>query len=1078
MPDIYDDILAASGLSVPPPTDPSSGLLEKMRAGVFGQESTNNYNVRPNPRTGATGGFQVMPANIPSWTKKHYGQSLTPEQFQNNPDAQEAVFSGEMGNYLKTAAANSPDDETTMRKAAAAWYGGPGAMDRYDDPKRFRRNEPSFREYTTSVLNKAKGAPLSNDELINHIVGQVGSTPPSPEDDVLTAAGLNGSTKPIIPVTGPGPTNPTTQTLQTPVVPPVQPSLADTQPPPVPEAPQTIGAQATSMLDANSPRSAVLVTPGEQLPLLANSSGLTTVKLPEGTLIVNHRKLGLKPADIPTYVKKNGFAALIGKVEDVGNNTATGAALVTKDASGNELSSSVVTSPESAQKQAQVDKAQFPQAASQTVVPAQAVVADRVNQPSPASVEGPTPPQVPVQQSPISTGQPTNVQPATFDPKAFHTANAYLVSQGQKPLSKEEFLSTIGSFGSDVQAGYNPSDFKIGEQSVTSPDLQQGETVGKGTLTQSPIVGKTPKELSQISVGTYTPTEAKSGEDAAIQSLVAAGRKWDITPQEASQWVANRKREGKTLFAGMPDGYKFQPGDQIEVAASTIADIRGPEAVESQLRQQNAQNQINNVDLSAQTKASLSPEALNEALGPKGAAIIGGVIGSGGRIAGSASGILDFINDLSPTKGESMAQALDPTARVVRPDDNIQDVLKDTSDAAEQAEQKTGDNGYFSSILKVAGATPGDLSRLILLSHLPGGMVSGMALDSASQARAKNLSGGQIAGQALKGGALGALFSIAPSVGGKVLGATGSKLLAEGTELGTISGGTYAIAKASGDSNQDAFREAVVNGAFHLTSVIGAHLKGKAIRAVDDQGNEATVEIKDGKVVTTDKEPEVQLYIPITAEQAKNAPRTTETLSPEIPPQSASIQEAANVPNAETSSPSEPVTGNTEPLKPAEPTDMSAVKNNAVAPETKTVTHPNPEIDGKPIVSTREDGKVIVPNENNKGGISVVTDHSAQGNGLEATNEQTAQTETPAAKSNEPAAPDLAANHDVLKQAFELPLLRSRKEVRSLGKQIDVTYESESGRSITRQMKASDRQAQLESKGNVLQKLLSCIHGA
>lgn len=42
----------------------------------------------------------------------------------------------------------------------------------------------------------------------------------------------------------------------------------------------------------------------------------------------------------------------------------------------------------------------------------------------------------------------------------------------------------------------------------------------------------------------------------------------------------------------------------------------------------------------------------------------------------------------------------------------------------------------------------------------------------------------------------------------------------------------------------------------------------------------------------------------------------------------------------------------------------------------RTVSHPNPEIDGKPIVGETQDGKVVVRNEGNKGGISVVTDHS------------------------------------------------------------------------------------------------------
>lgn len=39
----------------------------------------------------------------------------------------------------------------------------------------------------------------------------------------------------------------------------------------------------------------------------------------------------------------------------------------------------------------------------------------------------------------------------------------------------------------------------------------------------------------------------------------------------------------------------------------------------------------------------------------------------------------------------------------------------------------------------------------------------------------------------------------------------------------------------------------------------------------------------------------------------------------------------------------------------------------------RTVSHPNPEIDGKPILAETSDGRVVVPNEDNKSGISVVT---------------------------------------------------------------------------------------------------------
>jgi hypothetical protein len=48
----------------------------------------------------AYGNYGVMGSNVPSWTQKYYGQSLTPEQFLNNRTAQDAVFNGQFGNYV------------------------------------------------------------------------------------------------------------------------------------------------------------------------------------------------------------------------------------------------------------------------------------------------------------------------------------------------------------------------------------------------------------------------------------------------------------------------------------------------------------------------------------------------------------------------------------------------------------------------------------------------------------------------------------------------------------------------------------------------------------------------------------------------------------------------------------------------------------------------------------------------------------------------------------------------------------------------------------------------------------------
>lgn len=86
------------------------------------ESSGGNYSaLGPITRTGdrAYGAYQVMGANIPSWTKTHLGQSMTPSQFLADRSAQDRVFQGQFGGYV---------DRYGPGGAAQAWFGGPGSV--------------------------------------------------------------------------------------------------------------------------------------------------------------------------------------------------------------------------------------------------------------------------------------------------------------------------------------------------------------------------------------------------------------------------------------------------------------------------------------------------------------------------------------------------------------------------------------------------------------------------------------------------------------------------------------------------------------------------------------------------------------------------------------------------------------------------------------------------------------------------------------------------------------------------------------------------------------------------------------
>ncbi len=375
MSDILNDDLTEIdnlfGYKPQPKQNPKNGdvsdLLERMRGGVFQQESSGNYQVKPNARTGATGGFQVMPENIPVWTKKYLGKSLTRDQFERDPQAQEAVFTGEMGKYLQKAREKAPDDDTALRMAAAAWYGGEGAMNRYDDPKRFRPDEPSFREYTTSVL-KRSGKPAQPVDL--SATDSLFSDSTDDLSDIDNLFGYNPQAE-TVPMEQKGLMSPADVGKQ-----PVTPTFPSQMPsnlggstaqatPPMPERPETLEMQRMAAHDPVSTRAAVLYTPGS--PLTPIAKGEVDVPLKDGSILrANIDKFNqFLQANGPTAYNdlKAGnldFSSLIGGKAQPTNDTANKTAVITRDQNGTELVASSVETPDAIETEAAMQKAQFP----------------------------------------------------------------------------------------------------------------------------------------------------------------------------------------------------------------------------------------------------------------------------------------------------------------------------------------------------------------------------------------------------------------------------------------------------------------------------------------------------------------------------------------------------------------------------------------------------------------------------------------------------------------------------------------------------------------------------------------------
>lgn len=146
------------------------------------QESGGNYKAKGVWVNGdrAYGKYQIMGKNLPSWTRKHYGKSLTPDQFLSNPKAQEAVARGVLQSYWNKYGA---------RGAASAWYSGNANLHM---STKSQPGGPSIKGYVDQVLAKASKYPTggASSPITTTSSGGGGGTAPADRSATAEAYGF------------------------------------------------------------------------------------------------------------------------------------------------------------------------------------------------------------------------------------------------------------------------------------------------------------------------------------------------------------------------------------------------------------------------------------------------------------------------------------------------------------------------------------------------------------------------------------------------------------------------------------------------------------------------------------------------------------------------------------------------------------------------------------------------------------------------------------------------------------------------------------------------------------------------
>jgi hypothetical protein len=120
--------------------------LDQLLYGIRKVESGGNYSVVNS--IGAVGAYQVMKANIPSWTKKALGYSMTWQQFRDSRSAQDTVARVILGGYYKKYGAAG---------AASMWFSG------QPNPNSSRSDGGNtVRQYVNKVLSASGGGTIAS----------------------------------------------------------------------------------------------------------------------------------------------------------------------------------------------------------------------------------------------------------------------------------------------------------------------------------------------------------------------------------------------------------------------------------------------------------------------------------------------------------------------------------------------------------------------------------------------------------------------------------------------------------------------------------------------------------------------------------------------------------------------------------------------------------------------------------------------------------------------------------------------------------------------------------------------------
>jgi hypothetical protein len=146
-----------------------------IRQAIIGQESGANFRAI-NRHSGALGYAQIMPENLPSWSREALGFSVSKKDFLARPDLQIAIVDFKLNQYWQRSwAVSNGNVAVAIKRVASWWYSGKPEKYTSNTPQYFGGHRyPSIAAYTQAVLQRYQSIWDSQNAMRNATSQQYG----------------------------------------------------------------------------------------------------------------------------------------------------------------------------------------------------------------------------------------------------------------------------------------------------------------------------------------------------------------------------------------------------------------------------------------------------------------------------------------------------------------------------------------------------------------------------------------------------------------------------------------------------------------------------------------------------------------------------------------------------------------------------------------------------------------------------------------------------------------------------------------------------------------------------------------